>query len=294
MKNFILSCESTCDLPYNYLQEKNVSVIFYNYVIDGEEFEDNAGRSKEARAEFFEKLKNGKIPKTSQINEARYEEYFDSLLKDGDVLHIAFGTGMTPSYLRATEAVENLKQKYPERKIIVIDSLCSCIGYGLLVEHAIEMRDGGKTIEETDAWITANRNRVHHQFFSTDLTVFKRSGRVGGLSATIAGILDINPLMRLNAEGKMVAYSKVRGTKKTIVKTAEEVLMHAEDGENYSGKLYVAHSECLDLANQLVSELEKRMPLQQGKIKIFDIGSIICSHCGKGTVAAFFLGDERV
>ena len=293
MNNFILSCESTADLPYSYLQEKNVPVIFYNYTIDGIEYEDNAGRSKQAKEEFYAKIKNGGLPSTSQINQVRYTEYFDSLLQKGDLLHIAFGTGMTPSYYRAVEAVEELSKKYPNRKIIVVDSLCSSAGYGLLVDHAIELRDNGKSMEEIEKWIIANRNKLHHQFFSTDLTLFKRSGRVSGLSAMLAGILDINPIMRLNSEGKIIAYGKVRGIKKTIIKTVDEVIKHAENGENYSGNLYVAHSECINLADQVIEELEKRLPNQVGKIKLLEIGSIITSHCGQGTVAVFFWGDER-
>ncbi len=293
MNNFILSCESTADLPYSYLQEKNVPVIFYNYTIDGIEYEDNAGRNQRAKEEFYAKIKNGGLPSTSQINQARYTEYFDSLLQKGDLLHVAFGTGMTPSYHRAVEAVEELSKKYPKRKIIVVDSLCSSAGYGLLVDHAIELRDNGKSMEEIQKWIIANRNKLHHQFFSTDLTLFKRSGRVSGLSAMLAGILDINPIMHLNNEGRIIAYGKVRGTKKTIIKTVDEVIKHAENGENYSGNLYVAHSECINLANQVISELERRLPNQVGKIRLLEIGSIITSHCGQGTVAVFFWGDER-
>ena len=293
MNKFILSCESTADLPFSYLQEKNVPVIFYTYTINGVEYEDNAGRSDSAKAEFYRLIKEGGLPSTSQINEIRYEEFFDSLLQKGDVLHVAFGTGMTPSYHRAVEAVEKLKSKYPNRKIIVVDSLCSSGGYGLLMDCAIELREQGKSMEQIYQWIIENRNKLHHQFFSTDLTLFKRSGRVSGLSAMLAGILDINPLMHLNSEGRIVAYGKVRGLKKTIKKTVDEVMLHIDHGDEYCDKLYVAHSECIDLAKEVISELESRLPKLVGKIKILQIGSIITSHCGKGPVAVFFWGDER-
>ena len=144
---FQLSCESTVDLSYDYISGRDISVIFYTYAVDGKEYVDDMGRNPNALPEFFQLLKEGKMPATSQINTFRYEEYFEELLKKGDVLHIAFGTGMTPSYRNAVEAAEILKKKYPDRKLVVIDSLCSCFGYGILVDSAADMRDKGASLE---------------------------------------------------------------------------------------------------------------------------------------------------
>lgn len=294
-KSFIISCESTADLPYEYLKSRGVSVIFYKYVMGGEQYEDNAERSDEARQLFYQKIKEGALPSTSQINVYEYEQFFNEILKnyDCDVLHLALGTGLTPSCLKAVEAAKNIQNGGSRHKITVIDSLCGSAGYGLLLDEVLDLRDKGVEFDKIVKYIMQNRNKIHHQFFATDLSLFRRSGRVSGLSAMLAGILDINPIMHLNAEGKIIAYSKVRGKKKSIQKTVSEILTHAENGMDYSGKMYVAHSNCPELAAQTVMEIEKAMTNQIGKIKLLNIGSIIASHCGQGTVAVFFHGDER-
>ena len=231
------------------------------------------------------------MPSTSQINEYRYYEFFKDLLKQGDVLHLAFGTGLTPSCNNAYRAAETLKEEFPDRKIIVIDSLCGSSGYGLFVDDAADMRDAGKTMDEIAAWAMDNRLNVHHQFFSTEMKFFKRSGRVSGAAATVATILNICPIMHLDDKGKIIAYTKVRGKKGAIEKTVSEVLAHAQGGEKYSGKCFVANAGCIDDARETKAALEKAMP--NIKIKITEIGNIIGCHCGRGTVAVFFWGDQR-
>lgn len=290
--SFQLSCESTVDLPFEYVASRNISVIFYNYVIDGEEFVDDMGRDENALPEFYKKIKEGNLPSTSQINVFQYEEYFDSLLQKGDLLHIAFGTGMTPSYNNAVEAAENIKEKYPQRKIMVVDSLCSCAGYGLFMDTIADMRDSGRSMEEIEEWALENRYNVHHQFFSTDVTMFRRSGRVSGLSATVATVLGICPLMHLNREGRIIAYSKARSRKIAVKNTVDEVMKHIKDGENYNDRFYIGHSNCPELAEETRDALKKVL-VNGDKIKIVNIGTIIASHCGEGTVALFFYGDQR-
>ncbi len=290
---FILSCESTVDMPYSYISGRDIPVLFYSYSIDGVEYEDEMGKDPNALVEFYEKIDKGALPSTSQINEYRYLDFFEELLQKGDVLHIAFGSGMTPSVNNAITAAEQLREKYPERKIIVIDSTCSCGGYGLLVDTAADLRDQGKTMEEVEKWVVDNRRNVHHQFYVTDLKLFKRSGRVSGLSATAATILGICPIMHLNYDGKIVAYSKVRGKKNAISTTVEEMKNHAINGVNYNDKCFICHANSLDEATATKELIEKEIPLLKDKVKIYNIGTIIASHCGPGTVAVFFMGDER-
>lgn len=292
--SFQLSCESTVDLSYEYVQKRNISVLFYTYIINGKEYVDNMGRSKEALDEFYNQLELGALPTTSQINEFRYEDYFEELLKQGDVLHIAFGTGMTPSYHNALKAKENLKEKYPNRKLIIVDSLCSSGGYGLLVDYCADMWDNGASMEEIEEWVVNNRGKLHHQFFSTNLKYFRRSGRVSGPAAIVGSMLRICPLMRLNKEGRIVAYDKVHLAKNAIKKMVEDVLSNIKDGENYCGKFFMYHSNCLDLANETITALEEVLPNIKDKIIVLDIGCIIASHCGKGTVAVSYLGNERI
>ena len=292
-RKFILSCESTVDLPFSYINGRDIPVLFYSYLVDGQEYPDDMGRDPQALPGFYQMLEEGKLPTTSHINEFQYETFFEEQLQKGDVLHIAFGSGMTASINNAYAAAELLKQKYPDRKLLVIDSLCASSGYGMLVDYAADMRDKGCSMEEIEQWITDNRQSIHHQFFSTDLSFFRRSGRVSGPMATLGTVLGICPLMRLDDKGRIYAYDKVRGKKNDIKETVKAMEAHARKGMDYDGKCWVCHSNCLSEAEALVFELKKRFPHIDGDIRICDIGTIIASHCGAGTVAVFFLGDMR-
>lgn len=293
MRSFILSCESTVDLPYRYVTERNIPVLFYAYTVDGCEYPDDMGRAPEALPRFYRFLEEGKIPATSQLNQFQYERYFNQLLQQGDVLHIALGSGMTSSVFNAEKAAKLLRLQYPDRKLIVIDSLCSSSGYGLLVEIAADMRDAGCSMEEVERWVKANRKSIHHQFFSSDLKYLRRSGRMSGPAAMVGAVLHICPLMRLDDRGAILAYDKARGTKTAIARTVQAMADHARDGEAYSGKCWIAHSNCLAVAQRLKEALQERFPYISGDIHIWDIGTIIASHCGPGTAAVFFLGNER-
>ena len=293
MQSFQLSCESTVDLPYSYVHGRDIPVLFYNYTVDGVQHLDDMGRDPEALPRFYRFLEEGKLPSTSQLNMVQYMEFFEPLLEKGDLLHIAFGSGMTNSVANAFRAAELLREKYPDRRLVVIDSLCSSSGYGLLVDGAADLRDEGKTMEETAAWVMSVRNRVHHQFFSTDLKFFRRSGRVSGAAATVGTILSICPIMRLDDRGAIIAYDKVRGKKSAITRTVDTMEKHAVGGTGYADKCFICHSNCLTEAEAVKAAVQARFPHIKGDIRINDIGTIIASHSGPGTVAVFFFGDER-
>lgn len=292
-RQFLLSCCSTVDLPYDYLEKRDIPVLSYTYIVDEKEYTDDMGRDPEARPRFYRMLADGKLPQTSQINVARYTEFLGNLLEKGDVLHVAFTSGQSASVNNAYIAAAELREKYPKRKLIIVDSLCSSSGYGLIVDMAADMRDAGNSIEETEQWLINNRNKVHHQFFSSNMTQFHRTGRVSGAAAAVASILNICPLMRLDAAGAIKAYDKVRGKKKAIEATVKEVVAHIQNGTEYDGRLWVCHSECPQDAAMMIEALETRFPREKGKIRLCDIGPVIGSHSGPGTVAVFFLGDER-
>ncbi len=292
-RKFIISCESTVDLPYAKMLKRDVPVLFYTYTVDDVEYEDNMGRSSEAQKLFYSQIKQGKLPHTSQINEMRYYDFLKEISTDADVLHIAFGTGMTPSFYAAERAAENLKTEFPDRRIIVIDSLCSCTGYGMLVECALDMKDEGKSMDEIAAWVTENRLRMHHQFFSTDLTLFKKSGRVSGPVALVGSMLGVCPVMHLNVEGKIIAYDRALGKKKAISKTVSAVLENIDGGKGAEGKIYISHSNAPELAEATRVAFAGALANGGENIEIAEIGTIIASHCGPGTVAVFYFGKER-
>lgn len=200
---------------------------------------------------------------------------------------------MTQSVRNAELAAEVLRKKYPERKIVVIDSLCSSSGYGMLVDYAADMRDEGRSLEETVKWVIDNRQNIHHQFFSTELKHYRRSGRMSGATAMIATVLGICPIMRLDDKGRIIAYGKIRGKQNAIKATVDAMEVHAQGGRDYAGKCFICHSQCIQEAEKTKAAVLERFHHIQGDVCIFDIGTIIASHCGPGTVAVFFLGDER-
>lgn len=291
--NFILSCESTVDLPFSYMNERNIPVMFYSYLVDGKEYPDDMLRNPDALPKFYQQLSDGKMPTTTQLNEFQYTEFFEKRLQYNDLLHITLGTGMTQSYQNALRAAECLRKKYPMRKLLIVDSLCSSSGYGMIVDYAADMRDQGYSINEVENWLVHNRKRIHHQFFSTELEHYRRSGRMSGATATIATILGICPIMRLNDEGRIIAYGKVRGKLHAIKETVNAMEQHAENGLQYSGKCFVCHSNCPQEAEKTKLAITERFPNIKN-IRVCDIGTIIASHCGPGTVAVFFMGDERI
>ncbi len=291
--SFILSCESTVDMTYEYVSGRNIPVLFYSYLVDGVQYADDMERDPEALKRFYGFIEAGKLPSTSQLNTAAYEEFFEEQLKKGDLLHVALGTGMTLSYNNAAEAARNLAGKYPDRKLVVVDSTCSSSGYGLLVDQAADMRDQSRSLEETEQWLLDNRKSVHHQFFSTRLDYYRRSGRMSGAAAAMATILGICPIMRLDDGGRIIAYDKVRGKKRAVETTVNMMEKHARGGADYSGKCFICNSDCREDAEALKEKIEQRFAGLRGKVRIWNIGTIIASHCGPGTVAVFFMGDER-
>ena len=290
-RKFTLSCCSTVDLPYSYMESRDIPVLFYTYVVDGVEYDDDMGRDPEALPRFYRFLEEGKLPQTSQINVAAYMDFFENLLQKGDLLHIAFTSGQSGSVHNAQAAGKLLQEKYPDRKIVVIDSLCSSSGYGLLVDEAADLRDAGRSLEETAQWVLANRNKVHHQFFSSDMTQFRRTGRVSGAAAMVATVLNICPIMRLNDEGRIIAYDKVRGRANAVKETIRVMRNHVQDGVNYSGKCLICHSDDPVDGERARAEICAEFP--KADVHLLKIGTIIGAHCGPGTVAVFFYGNER-
>ena len=174
MSTFTLSCESTVDLPFSYVNSRDIPVLFYEYSIDGQPYPDDMLRDPAALPRFYQFLDDGKMPSTSQLNEFDYESFFEAQLQKGDLLHIAFGSGMTQSVQNAVQAAQTLRQRYPNRRLEVIDSLCSSSGYGLLVDYAADLRDAGRLMDEVIDWVMAHRQRIHHQFYATRLDFYRR------------------------------------------------------------------------------------------------------------------------
>lgn len=294
-EDYIISCESTVDMPYSYVASRGIPVLFYSYSVDGVEYADDMLRDPEALPRFYRFIEEGKVPATSQINLFKYNEYFEKLIAGGHktIVHIAMGSGMSPSVNNAKEAAEKLMKKYDGLKLTVVDSYCSSTGYGMLVDTAADLKDEGASMEELLAWLDSHVHRLHHLFFTDNFKYFKRSGRVSGAAAAVGTILSICPLMHIGYDGRMYAYDKVRGKKNAVRKTIEQMILHAENGREYNGKCFISHANCPDTAEEIRKAAEEAVPGVAGRIRTYDIGTIIASHCGPGTVAIYFFGDDR-
>lgn len=287
---FILTCESTADLPISYLTKREISALPYTYCVDGVEYVDDMGEFN-GRVNFYKLLKQGKRPTTSLINIERYKNFFRQQLSKGDLLHVTLGSMLSNSALNAFSAAAELKKEFPDRRIVVLDSTCGCLGYGILIDMMADMRDNGASLDETYNFARDIRTKIHHQFFSTTLSYYRRSGRVSGPAASMGSLLHLCPILHLNKSGKIIAYAKTMGVSKAITKTLSEVIAHAQNGIDYNGRMWIAHSDCEATANKVAEQL--KAVYAKADIRLFEIGPIIGSHCGAGTVAVYFVGGER-
>ena len=293
MENFILSSCSTADLTKEHFEQRNIHYICFHYELDGVSYQDDLGQSMSFE-DFYAAMQDGADTKTSQVNAGEFEEYFETFLRDGkDVLHVCLSSGISGTYNSANIARDTLMEKYPNRKIYIVDSLGASSGFGLLVDKLADLRDAGKNIDEVYAWAIENRLKVQTWFFSTDLTFYVKGGRVSKTSGFVGNLLNICPLLNMDGEGKLIPRQKIRTKRKVIQAIVEQMEQFAENGFDYNDKCYISHSACPEDAKTVATMIEERFPHLNGKVLINDIGTTIGSHTGPGTVALFFWGDVR-
>lgn len=293
MCNYVLSCCSTADLKKEHFNKRDIQYICFHYELDGKDYRDDLGETI-AFKDFYRAMSEGADTKTSQINAEEYEEYFEKFLKEGkDIFHVTLSSGISGSINSAMIAKSMLEDKYPDRKIYIVDSLNASSGYGLLMDKLADLRDEGKTAEELLEWAENNKLNAHAWFFSTDLTFFVKGGRVSKTSGFVGGILNICPLLNVDKEGKLIPRQKIRTKKKVIEAIVEQMELHAQNGKEYNGKCYISHSACLEDAKAVAERIENLFPKLDGDVLINDIGTTIGSHTGPGTVALFFWGGDR-
>lgn len=294
MSEFVLTCCSTVDLTNDYLKERNIPYVSFHVQVGDDTYADDMGQSI-SQEELFRRMLDGEDAKTSQVTVQQYIDFFKGFLDEGkDILHLCLSSGLSGTYNSACVAAEDLREQYPDRKIYTIDTFAASAGFGLIVDTIADMRDNGADIEELKSWIEINRKRMHHWFFTTDLTFFIKGGRVSKTSGLVGNLLGICPLLNVDVEGKLVPREKVRGKKKVIKRTLDRMIEHAENGTDYSGKCFISQAGCYDDAKALADKIEETFPKLNGKVEIFPIGATIGGHTGPGTVALFFWGDERV
>ncbi|MCR5370244.1 MAG: DegV family protein [Clostridium sp.] len=290
MRKYVISCCTPVDLNRETLERHNIRYVYFHFSLGNDFYDDDFGETVPP-AEMYRRMLAGEESKTSQVSVGEYTEFFRTFLEEGkDIIHISLSSGISGTYNSAVIAAEDLRAKYPERKIYVIDSLQASAGYGMFVLKAAELRDAGLDAEEVAGWLEKHKPEEESWFFSTDLTFFIRGGRISRTAGMIGSVLGICPFMRVNKEGKLEVVEKVRTKKRVYRRVADQMEKLAAGGREYSGPVFISNSECPEDAKAVASIIEERFPGTKGKIHISSIGSTIGAHTGPGTVATFFWG----
>lgn len=287
MRDFIIVTDSTVDLPESMLEEQGIPVLQLNYVLDGKTYEDRKGLSGK---EFFDKLREGSMPTTSQVNPEQAKEFFEPFVKAGkNILCIGFSSGLSGTYNSERIAAEELSEEYPEAKIIVIDSLCASMGQGLLLAKALKKQREGMTLEELAQWLEENKLHICHNVTVDDLNHLYRGGRISKTTAVLGTLVQIKPIIHMNDEGKLIVIGKERGRKKALNTIVDRMGKQMEGYEN--DLVMVTHGDCLEDAEYVKSQIQKKYGIQN--VVINGIGTVIGTHTGPGVVAVFCMGEKR-
>lgn len=293
MSRYVITCCSTADMPEAYLSERQIPYVCFHFSMDGKQYPDDLGKSVPFE-EFYKRMTAGAQTSTSQVNVSEFKDFFEPFLQDGcDILHVSLSSGISGAYHSAVAARAELLEKYPGRRIEVVDSLGASSGYGLLLDMLADLRDKGASFDEAHAWAEENRLLIHHWFFSTDLTFYIRGGRISRTAGLFGTILGICPLLNMDAAGHLIPREKIRSKNRVIRTIVDRMKEHARGGLSYDGKCFISHSACLEDARAVADLVEAAFPRLNGKVMINSVGTVIGSHTGPGTVALFFVGDKR-
>ncbi|NCB93746.1 MAG: DegV family protein [Clostridia bacterium] len=289
MSGYAITTDNTTDLPYSYYKEHDIEYMYLTYQLEGV----NYGKNSELDfKEFYAKMRAGSMPTTSQVNIEEAKDVMRPLLDEGkDVLHLAFSSGLSGSYNSSRLAAEELREEYPERKIIVIDSLCASLGEGLFVDKAVELKKEGKSLEENAAWLEKNKLNFCHVFTVDDLFHLHRGGRVSKMAAVVGTMINLKPLLHVDNEGHLIPLNKVRGRKKSLAGLVSMMEERVGSWRDTKQKIFISHGDCIEDAEYVEKLVKEKFGYETFLINT--IGATIGAHAGPGTVALFFMGDYR-
>lgn len=289
MREYVITTDNNADLPDEYYTEHGVGCTYLSYTMDGKHYSHENFMPVE---EFYEKMRQGSLPTTAQVNPDEVKRLFEPYLKEGkDILHIAFSSGLSGTYNSCRIAAQELMEEYPERSVIVVDSLGASLGQGLLVYLAQKKKEEGEDMETVARWTEEHRNNIVHLFTVDDLNHLYRGGRVSKTTAVLGGMLNIKPVLHVDNEGKLIPIGKVRGRKKSLLELAS--LMDKKIG-SYAAScdtIFISHGDCREEAEFLASKVKEKYQIKTEIIN--HVGAVIGAHSGPGTMALFFVGDVK-
>lgn len=287
--NYVIFSDSGCDLPNHIIEQYNIGIIRFPFMIDGEHFDENSNPL--SIRDFYDKMREGSVTATSQATPEQFIKVFGEVLEKGkDILYICFSSGLSGTHNSAILAKETLLDDYPDRKINIVDSLCASMGEGLFVYTAALMQADGKDIDEVTEWCESNKLNVIHMFTVDDLVYLYRGGRVSRATQIAGSILGIKPVLHVDNEGHLIPVGKVRGRRQSLMGLIDGMAERiGEYTENIT--IGISHGDCYEDAVYVRDVISKRYNVK--KFIINHIGPVIGAHSGPGTVALFFFGEKR-
>ncbi len=290
MNNYVFMTDSDSDLPFRYVDEYDLTMVYMPYMVDGKEYFDDLGRNGKQK-EYFDAMRGGVAPVTSLLPQPVYLEYFEPCLKEGkDILFLAFSSKLSNTIQNIYSAREELLKKYPERKITVVDTLSISAPQTLLIHRAYKMYTEGKPMEEIAEWVENNKLRAHAWLTVDDLKYLKRGGRISAAAATVGTMLDLKPIIIESKDGRLISADKVQGRKRALRYIADKTAEFIENPEEQT--LVILQADAREDAERLEALIRERVP-NIGGVDIEFVGPVIGAHCGPGTVASCFMGKER-
>lgn len=285
--NYIISTDSTADLPDSYTKEHGIAIQFLSYAFGGNIY--GAENQLEPHA-FYEQMRKGEMPTTNACIPDQVQSSFEHYLKQGyDILHIGFSSGLSASFNNARLAAAELAGQYPERSILLVDSLCASLGQGLLVHKAVTLKENGASIEEVYDWLEKNKLHLCHQFTVDDLFHLHRGGRVSKTTAILGTLINVKPVLHVDDEGHLTAVCNVHGRKKALLRLVENMAAQIDGFEN--DIVFISHGDCPADAEFVAAKVRERFGIQNFLINY--VSPTIGSHSGPGTVALFHMGNKR-
>ena len=289
MSEYVITTDNNSDLPEKYFKDHGVGCMYLSYSMDGKNY---THENFLPEHEFYEAMRNGSMPTTAQVNPENAKALLEPYLKEGkDILHIAFSSGLSGTYNSSRIAAEELMEEYPDRRIIVVDSLSASLGQGLLVWLAQQKKELGQTLEDVADWVEKNKLKMVHLFTVDDLNHLYRGGRVSRTTAIVGSMLNIKPVLHVDNEGKLTAIGKVRGRKKALQELVK--LMDEKIGSFGADcdTIFISHGDCEQDAQYVAAKVKEKYNIKN--IIINQVGATIGAHSGPGTMALFFVGDVR-
>lgn len=290
MKEFVIVTDTTTDLPRDYVEKHHLYMMSLPYTLEGTSY---TWEKPMPVKDFYDKMRAGSLPTTSQANPEEAALLYESILKDNDVdiLHIAFSSGLSGSFNSCRIASADVCEKYPDHQIVVVDSLAATLGQGLLVYKAVQLKEAGKSLDEVAAWVEENKYHLVHNFTVDDLFHLHRGGRLSKTAAIVGTMINLKPVLHVDDEGHLVMLSKVRGRKKSLIGLVDCMEKQLGDWKDKNDIIFISHGDCPEDAQFVADLIKERFGYENFMIDY--IGATIGAHSGPGTVALFYLGDHR-